>query len=300
MNREQDIRQSDGWGKYLETLGWKIRKTSSGILIDIKPTFLGNLVKIQRPKKVDEKDLEEIEKICREEKCAYIKIEPDYGQETLIFDEAGYKNTFSPNAVPSTIFIDLSKSEEELWGELSHSAKYSVTRAVREGFTVEVIKNPSIDLLKESYEVFITTAKSKHFYLSPFSQYSNRVGIFGERSYLCIGRDAEGKIQASKYCLGHKDMVLFVTGGATGESRKNKSGYLLMWEAIKFFKKEGYSCFDLEGKEDKRFPLFTKHWEGFSDFKEKFGGIPIEFPIPKIKYLNRAFKIVSGLPWVSF
>ncbi len=300
MNREQDIRQSDEWGKYLETLGWKIRKTSSGILIDIRPTFLGNFVKIQRPRKVTEKDLEEIEKICREEKCAYIKIEPDYDQDISVFEKTGYRESYSPNVVPSTIFIDLTKSEEGLWNELSHSAKYSVNRATREGYKAEFIKNPGPGVLKEIYDVFVDTAKLKHFYLPPLSQYSKRIELFGDKSYVCVVRNSEGKIQSGKFCSGHKNMVLFVTGGATGESRKNKSGYLLMWEAIKFFKNEGYEVFDLEGKDDTRFRSFTKTWEGFTQFKEKFGGVAIEFPVPRIKYLKKPYEIISRITGVSF
>lgn len=295
MNRQQDIRQSDGWGKYLETLGWKIRKTSSGILIDIRPTFLGNFVKIQRPRKITEQDLEEIEKICRKEKCAYIKIELDYDQDESIFDSAGYKKTFSPNAVPSSIFIDLTKSEDDLWASLSRSARYSIKRAIREGYKVDNIRNPGLENLRESYDVFVKTAKFKHFYLPPFSQYSDRVRIYGDKSYLSVVRNAGGEIQSSKFCLGHKNMVLFVTGGSTHQARENKSGYLLMWEAIKFFKMEGYEYFDLEGRADERFSSFTKDWKGFTDFKEKFGGICVDFPIPRIKYLSKVYKVMSKI-----
>jgi len=95
-------------------------------------------------------------------------------------------------------------------------------------------------------------------------------------------------------------MVLFVSGGSTEAARKNKSGYLLMWETMKFLKGEGYEVFDLEGKYDERFPFQTRNWEGFSHFKEKFGGTPIEFPIPMIKFLSKIYGTVSKLMKADF
>ena len=300
MNREQDIRQSDGWGKYLETLHWKLRETSTGILIAIRPSPLGNFVKIQHPKKIVEADLQEIEKICLEEKCVYIKIEPDFDQDLSVFDGKGYRPSYSPNCVPSTIFMDLTKSEEEMWSEFSHSAKYSITRAIREGYRAVKISKPSISQLEESYALLSVTARKKNFYVSPIREFSTRVESFGDRSYLCEVRDKDGILQSSKFCLGHKNMVLFVAGGSSESARKNKSGYLLMWEAMKFLKSEGYEVFDLEGKDDPRFPFQTRNWEGFSHFKEKFGGVAIEFPVPRIKFLNKIYGTVSRITGVDF
>ncbi|KKS37419.1 MAG: hypothetical protein UV00_C0014G0020 [candidate division WWE3 bacterium GW2011_GWF1_42_14] len=300
MERQQDIRQSDGWGKYLEAIGWKTRRTSNGILIAIRSSFIGNFVKIQHPRKIEKEDLEEIENICRGEKCAYIKIEPDHDQDLAVFEGRGYRPTYSPNCVPSTIFMDLTGTEDDMWAEFSHSAKYSINRAVREGYTVTSIKKPTEERLKESYELFRCTAKKKNFYMSPFREFLIRVDFFGGSSYLCEVRNKDGELQSSKFCLGHKNMVLFVSGGSSEAARKNKSGYLLMWETMKFLKGEGYEVFDLEGKYDERFPFQTRNWEGFSHFKEKFGGTAVEFPIPRIKFLSRIYGVASKLMKVDF
>ncbi|SRR3989339_105597 len=300
MERQEDIRQSEGWGKYLEAIGWKTRRTSKGILIAIRPSFLGNFVKIQHPRKIEEEDIKEIEDICSTEKCAYIKIEPDHDQELTGLQAHGYRPTYSPNCVPSTIFMDLKRTEEEMWSEFSHSAKYSINRAVREGYKTVNIKKPSEEQLKESYELFRCTAGKKNFYMPPLREFLIRLDYFGDKSYLCEVRDKDGELQSSKFCLSHKNMVLFVSGGSTESARKNKSGYLLMWETMKYLKNEGYEVFDLEGKYDERFPFQTRNWEGFSHFKEKFGGTPIEFPVPQIKFLSGIYGAVSRYMNVDF
>ena len=300
MERQEDIRQSEGWEKYLQAIGWKTGRTSKGILIAIRPSFIGNFVKIQHPRKIEKEDLEEIENICRDEKCAYIKIEPDFDQDLSIFEGRGYRPTHSPNCVPSTIFMDLIRTEDDMWAEFSHSARYSINRAIREGYKVTTTKNPPEERLKESYNLFHITATKKNFYMPPFREFLIRVDYFGDKSYLCEVRNKDGVLQSSKFCLGHKNMVLFVSGGSTEAARKNKSGYLLMWETMKFLKGEGYEVFDLEGKYDERFPFQTRNWEGFSHFKEKFGGTPIEFPIPMIKFLSKIYGTVSKLMKADF
>ena len=136
--------------------------------------------------------------------------------------------------------------------------------------------------------------------MPPFREFLVRVDLFGDKSYLCEVRNKDGELQSSKFCLGHKNMVLFVSGGSSETARKNKSGYLLMWESMKFLKSEGYGVFDLEGKYDERFPIQTGNWEGFSHFKEKFGGTPVEFPIPVIKFLSGIYGVASRLMRVDF
>ena len=77
--------------------------------------------------------------------------------------------------------------------------------------------------------------------------------------------------------------------------RKTKSGYLLTWEAILYFKRLGYVNLDLEGLFDKRFASFTSNWEGFTHFKDKFNGEIIELAGPQVKYTNPVMKLLSKL-----
>ena len=61
MIPKSDIRQGDRWAKYLEEMGWKSHRTSNGTNIYHTKTFLGSVIKIQRPPLLSEKDLQEIE-----------------------------------------------------------------------------------------------------------------------------------------------------------------------------------------------------------------------------------------------
>ena len=123
-----------------------------------------------------------------------------------------------------------------------------------------------------------------------------RVAVFGEQSFLVLCYDKDKQLVGGKLFLAYKGNVWYIFGGTSAEARKkSKAGYALMWESVLYFKNLGYSFLDLEGIYDPRFPKFLASWGGFSHFKERFGGIKVEFPVPRVKYLNPVLKIISKL-----
>lgn len=290
---KQDIRQCPNWAKYFETLGWKTYKTSGSIQIHIIKTLLGSLAKIQRPKNVTKQDLEEIDRICGENKTLFVKIELNVGQDESIFDEMGYGKSYFPLVPPSTMYIDMELTEEELWNNLSHSAKYSINRAQRENACIKIFQNPAEETLKEYYAVLKETAQKKRFYVQPFNDLKNRVEIFDNQAFLIMVYDGNGGLASAKFYQADCDEVLYVHGGTSEAGRKNKAGYELMWKSILYFKQLGYKILDLEGLDDSRFRFYTNNWGGFSHFKEKFGGEIVKFPIPRVKYFHPVFKTLA-------
>ena len=136
------VRQSDQWAHYLKSLNWVSRRTKSGVNVALLKSIFGVLTKIQRPKPLGTKELEEIEHLCKKNKAIFIKIEPGLHQDEKILKDKGYLSSNFPLSPPSTLIIDLEKPEKELWEDLSKSAKYSVRRAQREGNYLEYLKKP--------------------------------------------------------------------------------------------------------------------------------------------------------------
>lgn len=293
MKALQDLKQSPMWGKYLHAMGWTIHVTSRGIQLMLMPTIIGGLVKIQHPTVVTKEDLIEIEKFCRDHKALFIKLEPYVAQDMAIFNNAGFVASRSPQCVPSTMYLDLTLSEAQMWEKISHSGKYSINRSRREGDKVVFYRHPTEEILRPYYEMCVDTGKLKKFYVQPYRELKIRVGIFGEHAVLGIVYDKEGNMASGKFYLGDKDLTLYVTGGTSRVGRSEKGGYLLMWESMLYLKTLGYKILDLEGVSDPRYPIFTKDWGGFTHFKEHFGGEIVRFPTPQIKYLNPFFRFMS-------
>jgi hypothetical protein len=286
MMRFDDIRQSKAWGNYLSQLGWKIYFTSNEVLIAVRKLGFTSVIKIQRPRSLVKKDLEEIDEIVKKEKPMFIKMEAFFDQDLSIFKPAGYLASENPLSVPSTLYIDLTHPEEKLWKDVSHSAKYSIHRAERENTKIEFISNPTDAQLTEFYKMHLQTARRKSFYTISYKEVEARVRSFGDYSYLALAYNSSGNLVSERLYLAYKDMVLYSLGGTAEDMHKEKGGYLLVWKSFLYLKNLGYKILDQEGVMDKRFVSFTKRWKGFSDFKEKFGGEIIKFPAPFIKYPN--------------
>jgi lipid II:glycine glycyltransferase (peptidoglycan interpeptide bridge formation enzyme) len=291
----QDVRQSDDWGKYLNSIGFKTIRTSSGILMVIKKILFFSLIKIQKPSPLSKEDLDEIESIAKKEKYFLIKLEPFVGQDENLLTQAGYSRSSTPLSVPSTMIIDLTKDEKYLWGKLSHSAKYSVCRAEREGAQIRYYENPTEEAFNNFYEIFAETAKKQKFYKLPYKEALSRSKCFGRKSHLVLAYDKAGILASGKLFLGNQEPVLYSLGGTTEAGRKTKIGYELLWKSILYLKGLGYSALDLEGMDDKRFKFFTSGWGGFSYFKEKFGGIIVRFPYPYVKFSNKILAKLNTL-----
>jgi lipid II:glycine glycyltransferase (peptidoglycan interpeptide bridge formation enzyme) len=310
----QDLRQSPKWAQYLNWVGWKSvrtsngtandslnatsgstpnhtpNSTSNGINIEIMVTKIGGLVKIQRPPALTADDLKEIDKICQDHKALFIKIEPSPEQDLKILQESGYVYSYSPLAPPSTIFIDLTLSEEELWKKISKTGRYTIRHAEAK---TNFIKNPSLDDLQKFYEIALETAKKQKFTLQGFEDLKKKVEIFEEDAVLALGYDKNGTLIGGKFFLICEDSVWYLHAGTNETGRRSFAGHKMMWDSFLYFKSMGFKTMDMDGIDDPRFPNFTKTWGGFSFFKEKFGGDVVRFPYPQIKYVHPFFKFLN-------
>jgi len=296
IDKITDVRQSPAWGEMLKFYGWKLYYTSSGIMVAIlKIPLLGSMIKVQRPKNVTKQDMEEIMEMCKKHRALFIKIDPFINQDLKIIRDYGFSQSTFPLCPTKTMFINLEEDSDVLWEKISHSGKYSINRARREGAKLNFIRNPSDDKYEEYFKVLSETGKRKHFYVEPLKFNLHKKNCFGTESFLVMVYGKDGKPEGGKFFLAHNKNVLYVTGGTTAAGRKTKSGYLLTWEAILYFKRLGYVNLDLEGLFDKRFASFTSNWEGFTHFKDKFNGEIIELAGPQVKYTNPIMKLLSKL-----
>jgi len=295
LSKITELRQSEGWKKYLEWLGWKCIRTSKGTNIAIRKTPVGAVTKIQRPHNLSDEELNEINKICLDNKAMFIKIEPGLDQNLQLFKTHGYKETRYPLIPPATSIIDLGLSEEKLWKNLSKSGRYSVKRARRDGAKVKHYKNPSKEKIEYFQKLMDETSKDKKLIKTPLKDLLKKVESFKEEAHLLLITDGKGDLMAGNLYFGVDKVVWYLHGATAHAGRKGNWGYELMWQSILYFKKENYAVLELEGIDDKRFPSFTKTWGGFSYFKEKFGGQKIEFPVPYIKLLSPILKVLEKI-----
>jgi lipid II:glycine glycyltransferase (peptidoglycan interpeptide bridge formation enzyme) len=291
----ENIRQSPPWQEFMKALGWHIFVTPSKVAVFVfkTPFNVLNFGKIQKPKLLSKESLNEIDDVCVENKCSFVKIEPNFGQDVSVFDGTGFDESGNPLSPATTSIIDLCLSKEELWGNLSKSGKYGVNRAKREKTRVDFYQEPSNEKIDILYKMHHRTAKRNNFHARNVKDLYKRRDTFKKDCHLSLAFDGDGNICGGKMFQVYKGMVLFTYGGTSDLGRRNRSGFMLMWESLLYLKEKGYKFLDLEGMYDKRFPKHYSGWEGFSEFKEKFGVQVVKFPKPRNKFYSKFWETVD-------
>lgn len=281
-----DIRQSDAWSSYLKMYGWNSLKLSSGSTLRITSYILSNRAQLLRPAILHEDDLKEIDALCKKNKVLFVKISPNQHQNTDIFKPFGYRKTKNIDLMPNTMFIDISKSIDILWGDLTTGCRYSINKSNRSEDRVEFLQNPSIDELNNYYSLLRKRGRKKSFYVQNLKDHTEKVKAFGDKAFIGNVYNKSGDILGTKLFLGFNHGVWGMYAATTELGQKSCGGYKLLWESFDYFKRLGYKTMDLGGITDDRIKKLSKKWVGYTFFKKQFNGEVITFPLPYIKYFN--------------
>lgn len=287
----KDLRQSENWGKYLGYYGWTY-EWAGDVLVLIKKAGLVSFIKIQKPERVTEEEIKKIDEIAKKYNALFVKIEVKSEDDTKLLQNAGFQKNYYPLENPSTLLIDLTQSENELWQKLKKDAKYGVNFAQRNGVQNKIIQNPQEKQLKEFWEVLSESGREHKYFVQPFEDMLTKARLFKEGAVLSAAYKDE-KMVAGSLTLIVDDAAFYIHAAASKEGKKLLAAYLSLWSLIQHLKgrapapERACKTLDLEGIVDERFAEFTKNWYGFTFFKKKFGGDEVSYPYPYIKYYNK-------------
>jgi len=263
-----EIRQSQQWGKYLESLGW----VSCGA-IRIRKLLFFSLIKYQRPPQLNKTDLSKLKQLARKHKALFVKVEPVDNKQARFLESNGFKKDRWPLLAPKTIVIDITLSLEEIKASFKKDARYCLRRAEQNKLEAAVSKNPAHKDLLQFYALWKKTGKRGKFYVPSKKELFAKAKAFEDKCFLVQIKDMAGA-----FCGAHGQTCYYFHAASSLKGQKLHAPYLCLWEVIKFAKKEGCRVLDLEGIYDERFKSMTKKWRGFTVFKKKWGGMVVEFP----------------------
>ncbi len=265
----EDLRQSKSWREYCTTKGWRVVDIPSqkrGLFIQaivLPLAFFGlSFLKLQRSK--EEPDWQEFAKIRRKNRVISSIIEPLPGTNTRSYKRWGYKLSKFPYLATKTIVVDLTKSEKELWKNLSENTR----RLIQKNKEIKVKKVKPLVFLKiwKKYSKIWTLTEKEIVSLK--EKLGKKVTF-----YLCY---KQGKCQSGILLLRTRDMANYYHSFTTSGGRRTGAHFALVWKTFLEAKNEGLKHYDFEGIYDIRWP--QKKWIGFTEFKKKFGGKEISFP----------------------
>lgn len=174
--------------------------------------------------------------------------------------EANYKYDDHLN-----FLIDLTKSEDELWGQLYKSKRQAVNKAKKNGVIIEEIKDKKFipifyNLVKKSYD-------NSKMPFTDISLFTSAFDILVPKK-LCrfyLAKYDDNYVAATCF-LSYKDTIYDWYGGVDRAFSSYRPNELLEWCTIKWGAENGYKIFDMGGAGK------PNEFYGPREFKKQFGG----------------------------
>ena len=186
-----------------------------------------------------------------------------------------------------TLFLDLTKSEEELLVEVHHKTRYNIKLAKKKGVQIKKVED-----LNKAIEIFNKLIKetSVRDKFTPHSKdyYQKILKILGNNVCLWVA-EYENTILATNIIVNFGDTVTYLHGASSNEHRNLMAPHLLQWEQIKWAQENGFKVYDFWGISES-----DARWAGFTRFKKGFGGQEKNFPGTfDLVYNQRAYKVYN-------
>lgn len=263
--------QSSAWAHFQHALGRKVIRISNGKgfcqLVLVKKT-VGSYWLAQRGP-VGEMIPSGIGELLPDN-AWFIRIEPvDQNPSSNFLRRASHDPAV-------TRLLDLSKSEEDLLGEMHSKTRYNIRVAEKHGLAVYETADTDefLALQKDTASRDGFSAQSDAYVRKQFEH----LKVDGVATVLIVGKSNEPL--AANFMLGYGDTATYLYGASSSAHRNLMAPYYLHWEAIKWAKKQGYRWYDFWGcnPESEASLDYKKSWEGISRFKAGWGGNIVEYP----------------------
>jgi lipid II:glycine glycyltransferase (peptidoglycan interpeptide bridge formation enzyme) len=272
--------QTSAWAEFRRLWGNEILETKYGIITTHKiftspkrgegGPFIPNKLGIFEKGPVPTKEmLSDLNKIGKENNLIFIKLEPNTPKSPKLIEMMQAEGAVSGRRLftPSTFWIDLTPSEENLMKSFSGKTRYNIRLAEKKGVKVQEDNSDKafdryLELTRETVERQGFFAHTEKYHRLMFS-ILRKAGI----AHLFTAT-YQNEIITTWILFAWKDFLYYPYGASTEDHKEVMANNLMMWEAIKFGKKLGLTTFDLWGREEGK---------GFTKFKEGYNPKVIEF-----------------------
>lgn len=222
-------------------------------------------------------------------------------QEDLkIFEQNGCIKSPRDQFAKYSVFLDLKKTENELFEQMHSKHRYNTRYAQRKGVTVKEADHNNNQDFEIFYKLLKDTADRQKYYVHPKKYYLGIWETLPQDMCHILIAEFEGAPLAAWMLFTYKNVLYYPYGGSSEEHKNLFASNLIGWEAIRLGKKHDCEVFDMWGASkdpnDKADP-----WHGFTNFKLKFGGEHVEFMDSYDYVINpfmyKSFNLANKLRW---
>lgn len=189
------------------------------------------------------------------------------GDQGLLKDQIPYSTWFGHS-------LTLDRDEEKLFSLLSGNTRRNIKKAQREGVTVKI--ESTLESLNEYYRLHCLTRKRHGLPVQPwhFFEKIHKHIFLKNQGFVALASHQDRVIAGAVYFhLGEK--AIYKYGASDKEYQHLRANDLVMWEAIKWFSRNGYKSFSFGRTEQEN--------SGLVQFKAGWGSV--ETKINYYKYI---------------
>lgn len=281
--------QSFAWGDFRKATGvaverigiYESEKMVSGFQVTFHPIPHSSFTAGYLPKGLmpDEQMLAAIRDIGKRHNALFIKMEPNISAN--INNPSAHDSIASfllahdcvlgrPMFTKFTFILNLKPTEDELLANMRPKTRYNINLAAKKGVTV--IEDSSEAGLRDYLTVLQETTKRQKFYAHDEKYFQDMWKTLGGTGMMHIFKAMyEGKPLTVWIVFVFNGKLYYPYGASSREHKEVMASNLMMWEVIKFGKKQGCTHFDMWGSLGTD-PNPKDPFYGFHRFKEGYGG----------------------------
>lgn len=178
---------------------------------------------------------------------------------------------------PSTVLVDVSGTEEEMFARIGKKARNSITRAGRDG--IEVSRVPASDEnCAALYRLLCETAEGRFVLRDEryYQEFWQRFDRAGEGQIFFATRD--GEVLAGAFAMALGDKTTYKDGASLREKKAYGASHAVQWEVLRWANERGARVHDLCGApptsrvDDSDHPLY-----GVGRFKRSFHPVTTDY-----------------------
>lgn len=225
-------------------------------------------------------------RLATDERIATIRLEPEAPALSKVGQRLRARFWRRAPAIQPVLtrVVDLSLSEEELRSALRKKHRQYIARAERDGLTVESFDARSAEgeldaALADFHRILAATGQRAEFNVRVPGYYREVwTALAAAHRVRLYFATRDGERLATLFHIACGDQVAELYGGATPEGTRLHANYLVKWRAMLELKAEGLARYDLWGQPT----------GGIAQFKEGFGGEPLELVGARDLVIDRA------------
>lgn len=173
-----------------------------------------------------------------------VSIEPDETVEEFAVG-SGWRRARTPVLPARTLILDLTRSEDELIGDMTKKHRQYVRKSGREA-ALEIRPVETLDQLNACLSVYRETSARADFGLHEDSYYRDAFTMLGDDAPVWASY-ADGDPVAFLFLAKSARTAFELYGGMNEVGQKLRANYALKWHAIRSMKKLGVERYDLGG-----------------------------------------------------